>query len=105
MKFRFQAYILRGILEDYGYSARKFAAKIGVSEAYVSSMLNGKAGFPASRAHVFPEGVCDKLRVAAETDFGASWLVQYNKGLQEAEAKGKARRHEKTKAKKQKRKT
>lgn len=105
MKFRFQAYIVTDFLKTSEVKARDFAETIGVSEAYVSCMVNGKAGFPASRAHLLPENVALTLRKAAKADFEAAWLAEYRKGLQAKGTSGKAGRHEKQKAKKEKSKT
>ena len=105
MKFKNQAAALKAIIEERGLSARALSETLGVSEVYVSHMVNGKAGFPASRAHAL--GVRDRVLIEASAvaDFKEAWQAQVKKSLQDINAGGKGLKHEKQKAKKEKPKT
>lgn len=104
-KFKHQALILKAIMRERGASARDIAELLGVSDVYVSHMVNAKAGIPAHRAHVFGPNNSAVLESSALADFRSAWREEYKKGLQVKTEGGKGLKHEKQKAKKEKSKT
>lgn len=105
MKFKNQAAALKAIIKERGLSARALAETLGVSEVYVSHMVNGKSGIPASRAYLFGAKDLGFIKAAAVADFKDAWQDEVRKGLQALSTSDKAGRHEKQKAKKEKSKT
>jgi hypothetical protein len=106
MKFPNQAQFLRETKDKFEFSNLDLSKILGVSQAYVSNMVKGKAGIPPERVHkLLPFVPFHLIGSAASRDFQKSWIETAQKGLRETKASGKAPRHEKTKAKKQKRKT
>ena len=111
MKFSYQAEFLRNAKYYTGKTNAEIAAALGISEVYVSHMVNGKVGIPPERVHAlvkfFDHYVLNPNRFldAAVKDYSSIWRDAFKKALNESKTKGKAPRHEKTKVKKQKRKT
>ena len=107
MKFKYQAHLLNQLKIKQGIQSAAIAEALGVSEAYVSNMMKGKAGIPPERvARLFGFLDLEVIERAALKDFRASWHGQIKKGFTLRPLNGKAPRHEKTKGtKKQKSKT
>lgn len=100
-KFIYQARALRKILEMNNLTGRNFAELIGVSEVFVSKMVNGEKGFPLerlSRLGVNLSKAREYLKGAILADF-TRVLDLLEKGLPTQESSGKARVHEKSKVK------
>lgn len=97
MKFPNQARLLKKILVNQNMSNDDLAEKLGVSAAYVSNMVNGKAGIPPERAGRLPILFAYILQ-AAENDFRAAWSEKAKKGLPKVKSNGKPPKHEKTKS-------
>lgn len=104
MKFPNQARLLHKILANEKMSNYDLAEKLGVSAAYASNMTKGKAGIPPERVWRFPNLHAYVLDAAAK-DFRIAWVAKAKKGLPKVKQETKSDDYEKTKVKKQKRKT
>ena len=80
-------------------SSRDLAETLGLSQAYVSNMVKGKAGIPAERAWYFPNFSARVVEAAAK-DFRIAWIAKAKKGLPKPQASGKGLNNEKDKTKK-----
>lgn len=100
MNFYNSSKLLKRIMNRTGFSQREIASLLGVSEVYVSRIVNAEKGFPPARVTALKKyAEFEEFRTAAILDFSYQWKEQVLNGLTRKQRASIPSKHEKSKVK------